>query len=160
MSQWNDVCKKAEDLLSQTTRTSAFAKYVPNLNEYYEIKYGKAISKYHLLAILLCNDSIQLFSKTRTVCILDNKETISDLKNKHSQYVNWFRLLGEVITFYGNNLSRKDHTVYHFLTTKSYFDNFKVSYNFPLAAASNLCWNKSFTKWWHNIGIRRIAILY
>eukprot|EP01084_Bolivina_argentea_P116366 206774_1 len=93
MPQWNDICKKAELLLTQEEQKTAFAKYIPHLNDCYGIKYGASISLDHLVAILLCNDSFELLSKTRTVCIRKTEEThhisimetINDMKDRHSE---------------------------------------------------------------------------
>eukprot|EP01084_Bolivina_argentea_P116367 206775_1 len=123
MSEWNDVCKKAKMLLAQKAQKIAFAKYIPHLNECCGIKYGATMKWNHVVAILLCNDSVPLLSKAKTICIRKKEETISDVKRKHSEYVNWFRLLVEAIIFYGSNLSRNDDTVYHILTKTAYFSS-------------------------------------
>eukprot|EP01084_Bolivina_argentea_P280498 479709_1 len=137
MKQWNAIFKNAEELLTNNAFKKYTAKYIPNSNEYYDIQCGTKISLNHLIAILLCHDSIELLSKARDVCIRNETETMDGFKNRHSEYANWFKLLAEAITFYGSNLSRTDHTVYHFLTIKAYFNRFKGSFNFPLAATSN-----------------------
>eukprot|EP01084_Bolivina_argentea_P117806 209142_1 len=134
---WNNISNVAKKLHEEIMDWFC-AKYIPNKNEYYGIKYGTKISLNHLIAILLCNDSLQLLPKIKTVCILNKAETINDLKTRHCEYVNLLKLLTEAITFYGTNLSHEDDVVYHFLTKKVYFNQFKCSFNVPLAATSNL----------------------
>eukprot|EP01083_Nonionella_stella_P069615 185671_1 len=141
MEQWDNVYGKAERLYanihahlgSNENLNTAFARYIPHLNDYYEIPYNTKMSQDHLLSILLCTDGGGLLSKIQSVHV----------QNKlYTEYTRWFRLLSCAISLYGTNLSQAtsnpSDAVYVYLKEKVHFNQCMMYCNVPFTASKCL----------------------
>eukprot|EP01083_Nonionella_stella_P140373 430336_1 len=144
---WNAMYEKAKDLcrdihthLGQNRdqngdTTTAFAHYIPNLNEHYEIQYNTKISPAHLLSLLLCMDKKQTTDESELLLKIQSVKTNSNML--YTAFSHWFKLLAEAVIFYGNHLSRSD-AVYKHLKDRSHFDQCALYCNVPLMCQTQM----------------------
>ena len=143
---------KIEKILGHNgDKNTAFAHHITHWNNYCDIQPKKKISLDHLLSILFYTDLSLLPQKMKIVCRrLYETEPIKWVMMRHQEYVIWFRLMMETLIFYGSNFVHSDKTIYHGLTQKFFFDQFKAKFHIPTSTTTDKSVAKNFA---HSTGI-------
>merc|ERR1712157_628916 len=99
------------------------------------------------MSILFYTDSDELTRKMKYICRKKSKdETDESYRKRHSELVNWLRLMMETILLYGGQYGKGSEKVYHGLDTKFYFDQFKAKFFIPTSTTMALTVAQKFAK--------------
>eukprot|EP01083_Nonionella_stella_P174865 607298_1 len=101
----------------------------------YEIPKGSRISEQHILAVLLYTNHIDLSASfSRSFHKLKGTERDDEIKERHSHYANWAKLLREAVECWGDALWETIQTrsaFYHGISKKMIFDWFDQRFCCP-----------------------------
>eukprot|EP01083_Nonionella_stella_P108339 315019_1 len=94
----------------------------------YKIREGSVITMEHILAVLLYTNHTGLSAAfSRSFRKISESESDNQLKERHSYYTNWARLLREAVECWGYELwetTRTRSTFYHGISKQMAFDHF------------------------------------
>eukprot|EP01083_Nonionella_stella_P145637 456721_1 len=94
----------------------------------YEIPKGSRISEQHILAVLLYTNHIDLSASfSRSFHKLKGTERDDEIKERHSHYANWARILRETVECWGYSLwetAKTRSTFHHGISKQMTFDGF------------------------------------
>eukprot|EP01083_Nonionella_stella_P187872 691328_1 len=101
----------------------------------YRIQAGTMITMKHILAVLLYTNHTDLSAAfSRSFRKLSGAESDGKLKQRHSHYANWARLLREAVECWGYGLGETTETrsiFYHGISKKMVFDGFQQRFSCP-----------------------------
>eukprot|EP01083_Nonionella_stella_P311323 1109703_1 len=101
----------------------------------YEIPEGSPIRMKHILAVLLYTNHTDLSAAfSRSFRKVVGSESDNELKERHSHYANWARLLREAVECWGYGLGETTETrsiFYHGISKKMVFDGFQQRFSCP-----------------------------
>ena len=142
--QWNEIYDKAVYLLSVIKSNSYFKARQHNLeyNEHFcklsDTRCGKLMGLDNILAIILYTDFTNMCGAFRaTFRLYDNKGQLLDkklIKQNHSEYANWARILHETISFFGNNCDYNE-SYYHGLNKVFQFKQHVICLRGPVSTS-------------------------
>ena len=146
---WNEIRYKAEqrhvnihNILGKCGDTNTpHARYNEQLNKVFGIPFGTLISAQHLMSILFYTNLSELPRCMKAVCRkLTADEKREDFMKRHSELVNWLRLMFETIMLYGNHFGRGQgrRRVYHGLDKKFHFSEFKAKFFTPTSTTTEM----------------------
>eukprot|EP01083_Nonionella_stella_P273273 926946_1 len=127
------------------SRTFIAKSYVPCIerhygNYFYGIREGDVLSVQHILAVLLCTNDYKLQLKLNaSYAKRSEHESDAALKQRHSYYVNWARLLCETVEIFVNTqFYSRIHQFYHNTNCRMYFNDIYASLYTPTSMTRSL----------------------
>eukprot|EP01084_Bolivina_argentea_P268226 455522_1 len=148
--QWQNTLIKAEKYYESDVMKNMRCQLRQIESVWYELNYRDVLKRHHLVVLLTyCNYDLLSFKFSETYRPVKEKETDSELKERHSNYYWMGRLLRECVECFGMQAT-KDHVlkVYHgvneqFLFTSMYdFINGPLSTTRSYAVAVEFCAGK------------------
>eukprot|EP01084_Bolivina_argentea_P270594 460154_1 len=68
---------------------------------------------------------------------MNSNDSFNDIKSRNIKIANWFRLLYEVVIFFGEDTTIKDPIKYHGISTKLLFDEFSPNFHSPISTTTD-----------------------
>ena len=146
LKDYQEVIHKAETVTNSiekilgkgADKNTPYARFNQQLNAAFGIEAKQVIDAEHIASILFYTDLTNLPREMKKICRkLKDTETAKDVKQRHSEMVNWLRLLFETIFMWGNTYGTDDPSVYHGLNRKFYFREFKAKFFIPTSATTD-----------------------
>eukprot|EP01084_Bolivina_argentea_P270593 460153_1 len=75
---------------------------------------------------------------------MNSNDSFNDIKSRNIKIANWFRLLYEVVIFFGDDTTIKDYKKYHGINTKLLFDEFSPNFKSPISTTTSLAVAQGF----------------
>eukprot|EP01084_Bolivina_argentea_P270595 460155_1 len=77
---------------------------------------------------------------------MNSNDSFNDIKSRNIKIANWFRLLYEVVIFFGEDTTIKDPIKYHGISTKLLFDEFSPNFKSPISTTISLAVAQRFAE--------------
>ena len=144
LSQWNNTIIKSQYKLNRFKNDVNTADFI--WERVYEINRNSQITLRHIVSLLLYTNYINLSvafrnSFKQSPSIQSKNDDV--LKQKHSEFAIWGKLLRECIEVYGNGLwnTNKNIKFYHILNTQMLFNEFSLRLCIPTSATTGITSN-------------------
>eukprot|EP01083_Nonionella_stella_P035167 96065_1 len=139
MAMFNKYILRALDYSCCKRAKAMRASYLGGTNKWYDIPCGLHLTMPHLLVLMLYTNmtELQFKFKKHGTRKLDPTETVVDVKTRNMEIANWFKLLYEVVLFFGEP-PKSSGLFYHGISIKLYFSEFAPVFNAPISTTKSL----------------------
>eukprot|EP01083_Nonionella_stella_P143536 446325_1 len=139
MTMFNKYILQALDYARCKRAKAMESSNLGSTNKWYDIPVGLHLTMPHLLVLMLYTNmtTLQFKFKKHGTRKLHHTESVADIKRRNMEIANWFKLLYEVVLFFGERPKSSD-LFYHGISVKLYFSEFAPIFKAPISTTKSI----------------------